>query len=137
MRAGRSTSTPEPVPEPATPSWRPDVDYKTVSKMTATQLREQLAKYSDLTGLSAMKKDKLVEVLCSKLGIDRHTHGDAGIDKTAIKQKIRTLKKERDTALAAKDAAKLAEIHHALHKQRHLLRRAVKLADLAAAHVKG
>jgi hypothetical protein len=109
------------------------LDYKTIAKMTAGQLRDQLAQYPDITGASAMKKEKLVDLLCSKLGIDRHAHAAAGIDKTAIKQQIRNLKKERDAALAGKDAAKLTKIHHALHAERHKLRRAVKLADAAAA----
>jgi hypothetical protein len=70
------------------------VDYKTISKMTAAQLRDQLAsQYPDVTGVSAMKKEKLVDILCNKLGIDRHTHAAAAIDKTAIKQSIRQLKK--------------------------------------------
>lgn len=113
------------------------MDYKTISKMTAVQLREQLAaQYPDVTGVSAMKKDKLVEVLCSKLGIDRHSHAAASIDKTAIKQAIRQLKKDRDAAMGSKDGKKMAEIHHAIHKQRHMLRRAVKVADAAAARGK-
>jgi hypothetical protein len=112
------------------------LDYKTISKMTAVQLREQLAKYPDVTGVSAMKKDRLVEILCAKLGIDRHTHGTAAIDKTPIKQRIRALKKERDAAMAAKDAPKLREVIHAIHKEKHRLRRAVKQADIAAAHGK-
>jgi hypothetical protein len=113
------------------------LDYKQVSKMTAAQLREQLAQYPDITGVSAMKKDRLVGLLCGKLGIDPHAHAATGIDKASIKQRIRALKKERDAALQAKDAGKLATVHHALHKQRHLLRRAVKVADAAAAHGKG
>lgn len=113
------------------------MDYKTISKLTADKLREQLAaEYPDVTGVSAMKKDKLVEILCTKLGIDRHAHAAAGIDKTAIKQSIRQLKKERDAAFGSKDSKKLTEIHHAIHKQRHLLRRAVKEADAAAARGK-
>src|SRR2546426_10659794 len=105
--------------------------------MTAVQLRGQLAKYPDVTGVSAMKKDKLVELLCKKVGIDMHAHAAAiGINKTAIKQQIRALKKERDAAMQAHDSAKLAEIRHRVHKQRHLLRRAVKEADIAAAHGK-
>jgi len=109
------------------------LDYKTVSKMTAAQLRDELAKYPDVTGVTAMKKDKLVEIYCEKHGIERHAHGDLAVDKTSVKQAIRALKKERDTALAAKDLQKLAQVRHAIHKQRHLLRKAVKQAELEAA----
>jgi hypothetical protein len=109
------------------------LDYKSISKMTASQLRDHLAKYPDISGVTSMKKEKLVELLCTKLGVERHVHGHAAVDKTAIKQRIRALKKERDAAMAAKDLTKLAELRHAIHKQRHMLRRAVKLADQLAA----
>lgn len=112
------------------------MDYKTLSKMTATQLREQLAEYPDVSGVTAMKKDKLVETLCAKLGIDRHAHGTTAIDKPSIKKRIRALKKERDAAIAAKDLKKAHEVRHAIHKEKHRLRRAVKQADIAAAHGK-
>jgi hypothetical protein len=108
------------------------LDYKTVSKMTAAQLRDELSKDPDVTGVTSMKKDKLVEIYCEKHGIERHAHADLAIDKTAIKQAIRSLKKERDTALADRDPKKLAEVRHAIHKQRHLLRKAVEQAELAA-----
>ena len=110
------------------------MDYQAVRKMTAVQLRERLA--PDIAGVSAMKKDQLVDLLCKKLGIVPHAHATAAIDKTKIKQQIRGLKKERDTAMAGHDHAKLAELRHKIHKQRHLLRRAVKEADIAAAHGK-
>lgn len=110
------------------------MDWHAVSKMTATQLREELAKDSSITGLSAMKKDKLVEMMCQKLGIERRVHGEVAVDKTAIKKQIRALKKQRNAALEVHDKAKLAELRHQIHKQRHLLRRAVKQADIAAAH---
>jgi hypothetical protein len=113
------------------------VDYKTIAKMTAVQLREQLAKYPDVTGVSAMKKDKLVDLLCGKLGVEKHAHGTVAVDKTAIKKKIRDLKKQRDEAMAAKDAKQLATVHHEIHKQKHALRQAVKQAEMAAAHAKG
>jgi hypothetical protein len=109
------------------------LDYKTVSKMTAAHLREELAKYPDVHGVTAMKKDKLVEIYCEKNGIERHAHAELAIDKTSVKQAIRALKKDRDTALAAKDLKRLADVRHAIHKQRHLLRKAVKQAELAAA----
>jgi hypothetical protein len=104
--------------------------------MTAEKLREELAKDPELTGLSAMKKDQLVALMCEKLGIQRIVHGIATIDKTALKQAIRALKKERAAALESHDRAKLAELRHQIHANKHKLRRAVKLADQAAAHAK-
>ena len=112
------------------------MDYKSIAKMTAVQLREQLAKYPDVTGVTAMKKDKLVDLLAAKLGVEKHAHGEVAVDKTSIKKAIRALKKQRVEAMVAKDAKQLAAIHHAIHKQKHLLRRAVKTAEVAAAHAK-
>lgn len=112
------------------------MDYKSISKMTAAHLREQLAKYPDVAGVTAMKKEKLVDLLCAKLGVAKHTHAEVALDKTSIKKQIRTLKKERDAAMEASDAKKLAAIHHAIHKQKHALRRAVELAVIAAEHGK-
>lgn len=108
------------------------MDYHAVTKMTATQLREELAKDPANTGLTAMKKDKLVELYCKQHGIDRHVHAEVAIDKKSIKLQIRALKKERDAAMQAHDKPKLAELRHKIHKQRHLLRRAVKQAEIAA-----
>lgn len=109
--------------------------YNEIKKMTAVRLREEIhSRFPDIKGLTGMKKEQLVEVLADQLGIERHLRGTVAVDRTAIKQKIRALKKERDEALAAKDREKLAEIRHAIHKQKHILRRAVKEAEIAAAH---
>ena len=109
------------------------MDLKTIQKMTADKLREELARYPDLTGLTALKKDKLVDLLCQKLGIDQHAHAKAAIDKTAIKQAIRALKKERDAASLAKDKVRATELRHKIHHEKHRLRRAIQVADQAAA----
>jgi cobalamin biosynthesis Co2+ chelatase CbiK len=111
------------------------MDYKEIKKMTAGKLREEIAaKFPDVDGVTSMKKEQLVDTLAEKLGIDIHAHAAVDIDKTAIKQKIRALKKERDEALAAHDKQRLHGIRHAIHRQKHTLRRAVKKADAAAAH---
>ena len=112
------------------------MDFQTVKKMTAEKLREELAKYPDMTGLSAMKKDELVKHMCDKLGIKRVVHAVPQLDKTPIKQAIRALKKERAAALAAHDHAKLADLRHKIHANKHKLRRAIKQADAAAARAK-
>ena len=112
------------------------MDYKSIAKMTAAQLREQLAKYPDVTGVTAMKKEKLVDLLAEKLGVQKHAHGAVAVDKTSIKQAICALKKQRDEAMAAKDHERLASVHHAIHRQKRALRRAVKAADEAASHAK-
>jgi len=53
-------------------------------------------------GYSQMNKDHLLPALCKALGIDVHEHHlVVGIDKPAIKAKMRTLKQQRQAALEA------------------------------------
>ena len=111
------------------------MDYQAIKKMTAVKLREEIAsRFPEEKGVSGMKKEQLVDLLASKLGVEKHVHADVAIDKTSVKQRIRALKKERDAALATKDKEKLHAIQHAIHKQKHILRRAVREAEIAAAH---
>lgn len=114
------------------------MDYTEIKKMTAVKLREIIAaKYPEEKGLVGLKKEQLVELLATKLGIDKHVHAAVGIDKTSIKQKIRALKKEREELQkAGGNAEKLRALRHAIHKQKHILRRAVREAEIAAAHGK-
>ena len=113
------------------------MNYHDIQKMTATKLRETIAeKDPAITGLSAKKKEELVETLAGILGVEKHVHGELAIDKTAIKQKIRALKKERDAAREARERDKLRDVQHAIHKQKHILRRAVREAEIAALHGK-
>lgn len=112
------------------------MDFQTVRKMTAEKLRDELAKYPDMIGLTAMKKDELVKHMCDKLGVKRVVHGTLQVDKAPIKLAIRALKKEREAALAAHDRTKLSELRRQIHANKHKLRRAVKQADRAAARAK-
>jgi len=114
------------------------MDYTEIKKMTAVKLREIIAaKYPEEKGLVGLKKEQLVDLLASKLGLDKHAHGAVAIDKSAIKQRIRALKKQREELEKSGNKEKLREIRHAIHKQKHILRRAVREADIAAAHGKG
>ena len=113
------------------------MDYNEIKKMTVVKLREVIAERDpSVQGLVGMKKEQLVDLLASKLGIEKHKHAAVAIDKTAVKQKIRALKKQREELAKAGDKHKLAEIRHAIHKQKHILRRAVREAAIAAAHGK-
>src|SRR6476646_8529646 len=76
--------------------------FHDLKSKTVAQLRE-LAKTSEdesLKGASQMNKDHLLPALCKALGIDMHEHHRAvGIDKPAIKAKMRELRAKRDSAL--------------------------------------
>jgi DNA-binding IclR family transcriptional regulator len=72
-------------------------------------------------GFSQMNKDHLLPALCKALDIDAHEHlVVVGIDKPAIKAKMRELKAERDQAIEARDHETLKGVRrqiHALNRQ--------------------
>ncbi len=105
------------------------MDWHELHKTRVIELREMAAKYG-VEGVSAMKKEQLVEFLAGKLGIDRHAHGALGINKAAIKKQLAALKVERDQALAAHDHAKL----RAARRKRRQLKREIRHAIEHAPH---
>jgi len=77
-------------------------------------------------GYTQMNKDHLLEAICKALNIDMHVHHEVkGIDKSAIKTKIREWQKKRAEAIAAGDrkALRLALDH--IHNYKHQLRKAM------------
>ncbi|TMG74095.1 MAG: hypothetical protein E6H80_08650 [Betaproteobacteria bacterium] len=73
-----------------------------------------------------VNKDHLLAAICKALNIDMHVHHEVkGVDKTAIKTKIREWQKKRDEALAAKDRAKLKVALNHIHHFKHELRKAM------------
>lgn len=87
--------------------------YEQLSAMKVAELRKiaEGVEHEGLKGVATMHKDKLLPALCVALGIEAHPHHEVvGIDKTAIKQKIRTLKKQRDEAIKAKKYDELSEV---------------------------
>jgi hypothetical protein len=67
-------------------------------------------------GYTQLNKDHLLVALCTALSIPIHEHHDAvGIDKAAIKAKMRALKKDRDAALEAGDHATLKAVRRSMH----------------------
>jgi hypothetical protein len=101
--------------------------YHDLKVKSVAELREisKTLDNEDLKGAMQMNKDHLLPVLCKALGIDAHEHHEAkGIDKTAIKAKMRALKAERAKALEAHDAAKLKAVRRTLHRLNHKIRAA-------------
>lgn len=75
-------------------------------------------------GFSQMNKDHLLPALCNALGIAMHEHHEAvGIDKPALKAKIRALKAKRDDALAAHDHDLLKNVRRQIHRINRDIRR--------------
>ncbi len=67
-------------------------------------------------GYTQLNKEHLLVAVCKALNITTHEHHDVvGIDKAALKTKIRALKTERDAAIEAGDHAKLKTIRRHIH----------------------
>jgi hypothetical protein len=72
-----------------------------------------------------MHKTRLLQAICQQLNIEMHEHHDViGIDKTAIKNRIRALKGERDAALASHDHVELKRVRRQIHRLKRRIRRA-------------
>jgi hypothetical protein len=103
--------------------------YHLLKEKTVADLRE-IAKgiqHEAVQGYTQMNKEHLLVAICTALNVPFHEHHDVvGIDKPAVKAKIRALKKERDAAIAAGDDAKLRAVRahiHGLNRQikKHLI----------------
>ena len=92
--------------------------FEELKAKTVQELRE-IAKdvhHDAVQGFSQMNKEHLLPALCKALGLDMHEHHQVkGIDKTAIKARIRELKKERDVALEAHDHDRLKSVRREIH----------------------
>jgi DNA-binding IclR family transcriptional regulator len=99
--------------------------YHELKEKTVAELRE-IAKgiqHDAVQGYSQMNKDHLLPALCKALGIDAHDHhAVTGIDKPAIKTKMRELRKKRDQALEAHDGDALKSIRRQIHRLNRQIR---------------
>jgi DNA-binding IclR family transcriptional regulator len=95
---------------------------------TLVELRD-IAKDIDheaVQGYTQMNKEHLLVQLCKALGIDMHEHHRVvGIDKSAVKARIRELKKRRDQALLAHDHKQLKQIRRRIHRLNRRIRKAM------------
>ena len=99
------------------------MELKDLEKMTAIKLREELAKFEDVKGVSGMKKAQLIDTLCQKLDIHRPEKAVVGIDKATLKARIRTLKSQREKAIAAHDHKTLADIRKRIKGYRRSIKK--------------
>jgi len=92
--------------------------YEELKGKTVLELRE-IAKgvqHEAVQGASQMNKEHLLPALCKALGIEMHEHHEVhGIDKAAIKAKMRELKHARDAAVAAHDSDRLKSVRRQIH----------------------
>ena len=99
------------------------MDWHELMKKKITELRE-MAKAQGMEGTSGLTKDKLVEALAHKLGIERPHLVAEGTDKTTIKQKIRALRVDIAKALEAHDHQLAHDKRRRIHHLKRQIRRA-------------
>ena len=94
---------------------------------TLAELRE-IAKgieHEAVQGYTQLNKEHLVVAICKALNIDIHQHHDVvGIDKAAIKSRIKALKAKRDAALVAHDHAQLKLARRSIHRLKRQIHKA-------------
>jgi hypothetical protein len=101
--------------------------YEELKGKTLAELREiaqTVEQHDAVQGFSQMNKDHLLPALCKALGIDAHVHHHVvGIDKAALKGKIKALKTQRAKALEAHDHALLKNVRRQIHRVNREIRR--------------
>ena len=88
-------------------------------KLKTIQELRDIAKdvqHEAVQGFSQMNKDHLLPALCKALGTDTHEHlVVVGIDKAAVKAKMRELREKRDAAREAHDHQLLKSLRRQIH----------------------
>ena len=98
--------------------------YEDLKAMTIADLREIARGLQPaLQGYTQMNKEHLLPALCKALGIEAHEHHEvSGIDKPAIKQKMRELRTKRDAAVEVHDGDTLKSIRRQIHRLNRQIR---------------
>jgi DNA-binding IclR family transcriptional regulator len=99
--------------------------YHELKEKTIQELREiaKEVQHDAVQGASQMNKDHLLPALCKALGIDTHEHHEVvGIDKPAIKAKMRELRMQRDAAVEAHDHETLRSVRRQIHRLNRQIR---------------
>ncbi len=103
-----------------------EITFEQLKHKTVVELRE-MAKASEheaLQGYTQMNKEHLLVALSKSLGIHHEHHDVVGVDKAAIKSRIKELKKKRDEALAAHDHAELKTVRRTMHRLKRQIHKA-------------
>ena len=96
-----------------------DLKDKTIEELR--EIAKGVENQDAVQGYSQLNKQHLLPALAKALGIHEH-HDVTGIDKPAIKAKMRELRKQRDAAIAAHDGAKLKSVRRHLHSLNRQIR---------------
>jgi DNA-binding IclR family transcriptional regulator len=103
-----------------------DYTYEQLKHKTVTELRD-IAKgieHEAVQGYTQLNKEHLLVAISKALGIKHEHHDVVGVDKSAIKSRIRELKKKRDEAIAAHDHAQLKIARRSIHRLKRQIHKA-------------
>jgi len=103
--------------------------FEELKKKTVAELREIAAgiEHEAVKGSTQMNKEHLLKAVCNALHIDMHEHHHVvGLNKTAVKNRIKALKKKRDDALEKKDTNE----HKSTLRKIHRLKRKIHKATV-------
>ena len=100
--------------------------FEQLKHKTVVELRE-IAKgieHEAVQGYTQLNKEHLLVAISKALGIQHEHHEVVGVDKAAIKSRIRELKKKRDEALTAHDHAQLKTVRRTIHRLKRQIHKA-------------
>jgi hypothetical protein len=100
--------------------------FEQLRHKTVVELRE-IAKgieHEAVQGYTQLNKEHLLVAISKALGIQHEHHDVVGVDKAAIKSRIRELKKKRDEALTAHDHAQLKTVRRTIHRLKRQIHKA-------------
>lgn len=106
----------------------PKYTFKELKHKTAAELKE-IAKgiqHEAVQGYTQMNKEHLIKAICTAMNIPVHEHIEKqGLNRSALKARIRELKAQRTEALAKKDYATLKAIRLSIKRCKRKLRKSV------------
>ncbi len=107
------------------------MELKELEKLTVVKLREMTGEYEDIKGASAMTKEQLLNVLSEKLGIEREVHVEVvgGVDKTALKRRVKEFKAQAAAAAVNGDKAAARRLRRRAHHTKRKLRKSIVVTD--------
>ena len=100
--------------------------YEQLRHKTVAELRD-IAKgieHEAVQGYTQLNKEHLIVALSKALGIQHEHHDVVGVDKAAIKARIRELKTKRVAALEAHNNAELKVIRRTIHRLKRQIHKA-------------
>ena len=103
-----------------------DLTFEQLRHKTLADLREMAkgVEHEAVQGYTQMNKERLVIALSKALGIQHEHHDVVGLDKAAIKARIRELKSKRAEALDAHNHQDLKTIRRTIHRLKRRIHKA-------------